>query len=163
MPLGNRSERHLAAQRNGVDPGARFRDTGSRVLVYIVVDVVEHETDVVDRVPVDAEGVARRAAAEDAARDCLRRTGSVMVVEVHIGIAYRDLPRAPATRADGMLRSNTAIGAGGGNVFPRLARHDVAGLTIIPVEVQLRRRRGRLLPRLIDEDAVGLTLEEEAA
>src|SRR5712671_4486501 len=75
------SERHLGAQRDSLDSRARRRRATERRgrtthshsrasrrhdLVYVSVDIVEHEADIGDGIPVDAEDVSRLASAEDA-------------------------------------------------------------------------------------------------
>src|SRR6202012_1803263 len=88
------SERYLGTQRDGVDRGARPSRARRRQLGGDVVDVVEHEADVVDRIPVDPPRDARGAAAEDAARGRLRNAARGLAVEVDIGIARGHLPRS---------------------------------------------------------------------
>src|SRR5216684_702911 len=161
------SERDLRARRDRLDPRARLRRAahcrGGGDLVHVGVDVVEHEADVGDGVPVDAKDIGCLATAEDAAGHHRRHAGRAVVVEVQIAVARGEFPGAPAARAHGAVRPNAAIGAGRRDVLSRLAGHDVARLGVAAVEGELGSRCGRRQARLVDDIAIIFALGEEAA
>src|SRR6185437_52135 len=86
------SERYLGTHGDGIDARARRGRPVRRQLIYVVVNVIEHEADVVVDIPVDAQGKTVRAAAEHAPRGSLREARRRMAVEVDMGPAHSHFP-----------------------------------------------------------------------
>ena len=143
------SEGHLASERHRVDPDtSRWRAAGSRgnrQLPHVLMDVVEHEANIAVGIPVDAHSITVRPAAEDTAGDGRRHARAVVIVEVQVAVAQRQLQGAPSAilQRQRMRRDDTTIGAGAGECSDGIRRSPSSSPPHSPVEGKLRLRRCR--------------------
>src|SRR5690348_9256955 len=144
-----RLEGELRAQRDRIHGAAGRGSDRNRTAIAgfgavdDAVQIIEHETQIVVRIPVEAEGIDRLLAAGKARPD--QRARGEVVVEIDDAVAGRELEGSPTAglQREGASRRNSAIAAAAGSVFARFAGHGVARFDIAAIEIEI----GHAAPR----------------
>src|SRR5690348_9514789 len=144
-----RLENELGAQRDRVHRAAdRGADRNrSAVAGFGAVDdavqIIEHEAQIVVRIPVETEGINRLLAAGKARAD--QRARGEVVVEIDDAVAGRELEGSPTAclQREGASRRNSPIATAARSVFARFAGHGVARFDIAAIEIEI----GQAAPR----------------